>query len=92
MVINADDYYGWDAYRRLNLELESRAEGEPSPSAVVGFEVGQTLSPAGPVSRALCRTDERGRLLGIQEIKKIWRDGDRILYRDSEGGRAGTSG
>lgn len=90
VVVNADDYYGWDAYRRLTVELESRAAGGPMPStgipsAVVGFEVGQTLSPAGPVSRALCRTDSNGRLLGIQEIQRIWRDGDRILYRRPEG-------
>ena len=78
-VINADDFYGRSAYRELIHFLELRRQrerdGEPpgADAAVVGFPVSLTLSPAGPVSRAACRTDHRGRLERIEELHKVWR-------------------
>ena len=79
-ILNADDYYGPDAF-----EVLGRARG----ACVVGFEVGDTLSPSGAVSRALCRTDSSGFLTHIEELPKIRRDAAAIVY---EGGSTGEAG
>ena len=83
-VINADDFYGASAYKRLGAFLDGCTDGE---AAVVGFPVGLTLSDAGPVSRARCRIDDRGFLREIQEIKEVWRQGSTIAYRGTSGRR-----
>ncbi len=85
-VVNADDFYGAESFEAMaaflaRLELDD----EPSRLAVVGFKVAQTLTAAGPVSRAVCRIGEGGLLAEILEIKQVWRDGNRFLYRDEEG-------
>jgi len=68
-VINADDFYGADAYSRLAVFL-SGASG--TRYAIVGFRLANTLSENGTVSRGVCRV-ENGRLLSITEERAIAR-------------------
>lgn len=77
-VINADDFYGREAYRILGAHLSERNVTE-STFAMVGFRVDKTLSPNGSVSRAVCETDSSGALRRIVEHKQISRDGERIV-------------
>lgn len=67
-VINADDYYGVDAYRTLYEELGKLApQGE---AAMVGYLLKNTASLNGTVSRGVCEA-ENGNLLSIREALKI---------------------
>lgn len=81
-VVNADDLYGAESYVTLASFLT--ATREAGRLAAVGFRVGETLTDAGPVSRALLGVDREGRLREIVELAEVWREGDRVLYRDHE--------
>ncbi len=63
-VINADDFYGADAFRQLG-EFLARARG--ASSAMVGFRLENTLSENGAVSRGVCEVAGDGTLLGVTE-------------------------
>lgn len=71
IVINADDYYGKDAYQRAYAYLDSLEEGSRDAYGLVGFSLGNTLSENGGVTRGLCDTDENGMLVSIVETKNI---------------------
>lgn len=67
-VINADDYYGTDAYKIMYEELQSLpAAGR---AAMVGYRLKNTASLHGTVSRGVC-TLEGGRLKAVRETAKI---------------------
>ena len=67
-VINADDYYGADAYRMMYDALQTLpAEGE---AVMVGYLLKNTTSLSGGVTRGLCRA-ENGRLCSVVETKDI---------------------
>ncbi len=67
-VINADDYYGVDAYQTM---YDALTKLEPEGHAVmVGYQLRNTASLHGTVSRGVC-TMENGRLAGIRETKRI---------------------
>ena len=67
-TVNADDYYGPEAYRRMVQLLRSLPDrGE---AGMVAYRLGNTLSPNGGVSRGLCRV-ENGRLHSICETRNI---------------------
>lgn len=80
-VINADDYYGRDAFRKVHAFLEETAEGRHSASelCMAGFVLEKTLSGNGSVNRGICQTDENGWLTGIVETKGIARTYEGIV-------------
>lgn len=79
-VANADDYYGKAAITTLAAALcEPSDTGAPPRAVVMAYPVRSTLSAAGGVSRAVCRTDARGRLLGIEEHTGVRRQEGRIV-------------
>jgi len=65
-VVNADDFYGADAFRQL-AEFLRAARADASEYALVGYRLGQTLSAHGTVSRGVCRADGQGYLISIEE-------------------------
>ena len=69
-VINADDYYGKDAFLKAYAFLDSLEEGSRGTYGLIGFRLGNTLSDHGGVTRGLCRTEE-GWLTHIIETKNI---------------------
>lgn len=77
-VINADDFYGEDVFRRLFAHLSESDEKKPE-GVLVGFALKKTLSPHGPVARAVLQVDNEGFLTGITEYTKISRKGDAIF-------------
>jgi hypothetical protein len=83
-VINADDYYGAASYRSLAGFLDDVGPAA-AEFALQGFEIGPTLSPAGAVSRGLCRVDSEGRLRAIVEVLEVVKDGDGGRYLDGTG-------
>lgn len=81
-VINADDFYGADAFGKAAHFLnEGCAE---KTWALVGYELARTLSEHGTVSRGVCQVDENNDLVSINERTKLYRDGDAIIYEEDE--------
>jgi choline kinase len=71
-VINADDFYGADAYVKLAEFLSSAANGrKPAEFCLVAYLLGKTLSENGTVSRGVCKVDDDGCLESITEREKI---------------------
>lgn len=70
VVINADDYYGKDAYEKAMEFLNGLEDGSEGVYGLVGFRLGNTLSEHGGVTRGLCWT-ENGWLTHIRETKNI---------------------
>lgn len=69
-VINADDYYGKQAYRQLHEWL--LLDHEADVYAMVGFNLRNTLSDNGGVTRGICQTDETGNyVINIVETNDI---------------------
>lgn len=75
VVLNADDYYGREALALLGEHLRGSQPGADI-FAVLGYRLRDTLSDHGGVTRALCETDEAGRLERIVELTGLMaRDG-----------------
>jgi len=72
-VINADDFYGANAFRALADFLVSPDKGG-ARHAMVAYRLENTLSENGSVSRGVCRVSPEGMLEGIEEFTKISRD------------------
>lgn len=81
-VINGDDYYGKESFRILGdwLREHSGSEGRYS---IVGFELGNTLSESGGVSRGICFYDGSRHLTDIAEHLNIAREADGKVYGDN---------
>jgi hypothetical protein len=83
-VINADDFYGSSAFRLLFDNLAAAAV-HATDYSLVGYQLSQTLSDHGSVSRGVCELDAAGTLRRIREIKAIEADGGGGRYRDAAG-------
>ena len=85
-VINADDYYGKDAFKQMYDFLSKKpAEGDLARHALCIWILRNTLSPHGTVSRGVCELDEQGRMLNIRELKKIAMADDDAVYTLDDG-------
>ena len=80
-VINADDFYGAEAYRALAGHLQSGA----ADYAMVGFTLRNTLSDFGSVSRGVCTVTSDGLLKDVVEMTTIVRDGAHARNTDASG-------
>lgn len=71
-VINADDYYGREAFRTMadHLRAWQGREGERL-AAMVGYELRNTVSPHGSVTRGVCQVDGRHHLKAVHETMEI---------------------
>lgn len=83
-VINADDYYGRESFRVLADFLRS-AEGKAHEYCMVGFDIRNTLSENGGVSRGVCTVDAEGMLTGVEEHHGIRLEDQRLLYTAESG-------
>ena len=79
-VLNADDYYGKSAFRTVYLALKNNEN--PDKYYMVGYEVGQTVTEHGGVTRGVCRLDDKGYLAKIVETRGIekYKDGIRMPF------------
>ncbi len=77
-VINADDYYGADSFKVLADFLRS-VEGKKKCYCMVGFNIENTLSENGGVSRGLCEVNEEGFLTGVTECHGIERKNGKLI-------------
>lgn len=79
-VINADDYYGHEAFTTIYDYLISAEDDDKYRFCMVGYELAKTITENGHVTRGVCETDQTGYLETVTERMKIMRIGDRICY------------
>lgn len=87
LVINADDYYGREGFRRIH---EYMAEHMDSQSEIYdicmgGFVLSNTLSDNGTVTRGVCQVDEEGYLTNVTETYNIQMKEDGLHATDESG-------
>ncbi len=85
-VINADDFYGREAFAEMGNYLSSLDDNSHTGFAMVGYKLSETLSEFGGVSRGKCNVDGQSRLKGVTEIIGIERRPEgSIAYKDKDG-------
>lgn len=84
-VINADDYYGKQAFQTIFNQLSSTGDGDKYQYAMVGYEVYKTLTDHGHVARGVCTTDEFHKLTDIHERTRIEKRQDGAAYTEDDG-------
>ena len=85
IVINADDYYGKEAYVKVHdyLIQEQPKDGRIH-ICMAGFRLGNTLSDNGSVTRGICNI-ENGQLTGVDETHDIFKTADGAEARNADG-------
>ena len=76
IVINADDFYGRNAYIKMVEFLKNK----PKSYAMIAYILQNTITENGTVSRGICKVDEQNNLIDIMECKKIQKQKDTIQY------------
>lgn len=79
-VINADDYYGRDSFEKAYDFLINQCNA--STFAVLGYELGKTLSEHGSVSRGVIAMNEKNEMAGLTERLKIFKQDGKIYYEE----------
>ena len=96
LVINADDYYGKEAFRTIHDYLintmDTEREGEPYDICMAGFILANTLSENGGVTRGVCRVGEDGILESVTETYQIEKRDGALSAFDKEGNPVSVSG
>jgi NDP-sugar pyrophosphorylase family protein len=85
LVINADDFYGYAAFKQMAEFLTTQCTAEHF--GMVGYHLKNTLSENGSVSRGVCETDENSFLTSVTERTKILRETDaaqKIYYHEND--------
>ena len=82
-MINADDFYGREAFKTMATFLEKRTPSEYA-YCMVGYKLANTLSDHGSVSRGVCVTDQEGYLESVTERTKIEKQNGVIVFQEGE--------
>ncbi len=82
-VINADDFYGYDAFKKMADFLNNGVTDENY--SLIGYQVDKTLSENGSVSRGICKVSPDGNLVEINERTKVYEKDGVIVYEDDNG-------
>jgi dTDP-glucose pyrophosphorylase len=84
-VINADDFYGKDAFRKAHQFLLN--ECNEKTYALVGYELSNTLSEHGSVSRGVSEVDSNNNLVQIVERLKVYEENGKIVSEEADGSK-----
>lgn len=82
VVINGDDFYGKESFRIAGDWCRAHAESK-NVYAIVGFEIDNTLSESGGVSRGICHYDAEGHLTTVVEHHNVMLEEDGVLRGDN---------
>ena len=87
LVINADDYYGKEGFKKLHEYMVNEMEenGSQMKMCMAGFILANTLSENGGVTRGICEVDRNGYLKKVTETYEIYRESDRMHAATKEG-------
>ena len=85
-VVNADDYYGPEAFKAV-YDYLSNTPDQPGcyEFAMVGYRLGNTVTENGHVARGVCTEDENHYLQSVTERTRIEKDGDNARYTEDDG-------
>ena len=87
VVINADDYYGKEAFVKVhNYLVQDREKNDKLDFCMAGFILSNTLSENGGVPRGVCQVDENEMLTGVIETHDITKGEDGAQIPDGNGG------
>ena len=80
LVINADDYYGKEGFKKLHEYMvdEMEDDGDKMKMCMAGFILANTLSENGGVTRGICEVDRNGNLKKVTETYEIYREADHM--------------
>ena len=84
-VINADDYYGQQAFQLIYDFLASHEDDEKYRYTMVGYHLGNTVTDNGHVARGICDMNENGELVAIHERTRIEKRDGGIAFTDDDG-------
>ena len=87
-IINADDYYGPEAFQKI-YDFLSNSHNRPWHYAMVGYRLRNTVTENGSVARGVCSVDQDGTLIEIHERTAIEKDGEDGRYTE-DGGQTWT--
>ena len=82
VVINGDDFYGRESFSTA-AQWCRKHENSEGVYAIIGFEIDNTLSESGGVSRGICHYDEQGRLTTVVEHHNVQTEADGVLRGDN---------
>lgn len=82
-VINADDFYGRDAFFKA-AEFIKNADENSAHFCMVGYMLGNTLTDNGSVARGVCQADENGMLAKIVERTKLFKEEGGAWFEEGE--------
>jgi hypothetical protein len=92
-VINADDYYGPEAFRVMYDYLSTHQDGQDGGKyayCMVGYELKNTVTKNGSVSRGVCVTDAAEKLVSVTERTRIEQFEDGAIRFSEDGGESWT--
>lgn len=85
-VVNADDFYGRDAFDKLAAHLKNaKTENGVAECCMIGYRLENTLTENGSVSRGQCEVGADGNLISIVERTKIVKSENTALYESDNG-------
>ncbi len=84
-VINADDYYGKDAFKLIYDYLSTHTDDEKYRYTMVGYQLKNTVTDNGHVARGVCQADENNFLTSIHERTRIEKREAEIAYSEDDG-------
>lgn len=80
VVINADDFYGRDAYEEASRFIDE--SDDETEHAMVGYNLRNTMTPFGSVARGVCTKDDKGNLVSVVERTKIEARGEDAAFTE----------
>ena len=84
-VINADDYYGREAFRLIYDYLSAHEDDEKYRYTMVGYLLGNTVTDNGHVSRGICEINRQGELISVEERTRIEKRDGGIAFTEDDG-------
>lgn len=84
-VINADDYYGREAFQLIYDYLSAHEDDEKYRYTMVGYLLGNTVTDNGHVSRGICETNMHGELVSVEERTRIEKRDGGIAFTEDDG-------
>lgn len=84
-VINADDYYGREAFQLIYDFLSTHEDDEKYRYTMVGYEIGKTVTDNGYVSRGICDTNENSELIKVVERTRIEKRDGGVAFTEDDG-------
>lgn len=82
VIFNADDFYGAEAFRKIYQFLINYQPQKPAKYAMVGYEIENTLSTNGHVTRGVCELGKNNEITNVVERMQIIKKGDFAYYEE----------